>query len=415
MSRAVVVTIVALLVPLAGCGVQELAILEGDGGTPRDVGVDARVPEDARMDGGPIDAGPPTVFGRRLCAGGRHACAIRDDGLWCWGDNESGRLGTGAEPDVQLAAARVPAEVAYREVDCGAAHTCALDAAGAVFCWGRNDRGQLGQGDDVARGLPTRVSLPGPALHLGSGENHVCAVLMDSRLVCWGHNSEGQLGLDDAFDAPAVMPVPTLVGTEDDWSWVAGHQGQGCGLRGQGLLFCWGRNSTSQLGLGPSAPVQRRYPTQVDDRLWSSVAPGQNHGCGLDVAGALHCWGGNDSFQLGTGDRETRHSPERVEMGPFVQLDTDTFHGCVVNAAGAMRCWGRNVEGQLGAGDVEDRRVPTEVGSERRWAEVATGRFHTCARDDEGRVFCTGANNGGQLGTGDLDRRRNFAEVAFLE
>lgn len=405
----------ALVCVLAGaCGVQELSILEGDAGRTLDAALDAEIPRDAPMiDVGP-DAGPPVSYGRRLCAGRRHTCVLRAGGLWCWGDNAGGQLGTGAGPTVQLAAARVPIGDDVREVACGEAHTCALDGDGALWCWGRNDHGQLGQGDDAPRDLPVEVRLPALALHVGSGENHVCVVLVDGRLACWGHNTEGQLGLDDAFGSPDVR-VPTLVGAERDWTFVAGHQGSACGLRGQGLLHCWGRNSDDQLGLGPSGPVQRRYPTQVDDGVWSRVEPGQNHGCGLDATGALLCWGENTSFQLGLGDRTARPSPTRVDDGPFADLDTDTFHGCVVSTSGSLRCWGRNVEGQLGAGDLDDRRVPSEVGEGQVWAEVATGRFHTCARAAGGAVFCTGANDGGQLGTGDMERRRELSEVAFLE
>ncbi|NEO27279.1 MAG: hypothetical protein F6K03_10365, partial [Kamptonema sp. SIO4C4] len=118
----------------------------------------------------------------------------------------------------------------------------------------------------------------------------------------------------------------------------------------------------------------------MPDARWLAASPGQSHSCGVDAAGALHCWGSNGSFQLGTGDREPRDVPTRTFEGPVVQLDTDTFHGCAVTPDEAMRCWGRNVEGQLGTGDLMDLRAPTEVGAAVAWSEVATGRFHTCAR-----------------------------------
>ncbi|HJK91441.1 MAG TPA: hypothetical protein RMG45_14320 [Polyangiaceae bacterium LLY-WYZ-15_(1-7)] len=394
-----------------GCGVQELAILDGpsaDGGPAIDAGA-----RDAGRDAGAVDAAMPDEgFGRRVAAGRAHSCALRDDGIWCWGGDGAGQLGLSPSGDrTRPERVELPPR-AWRSVLAGAAHTCARDAAGAVWCWGRNDLGQLGQGDFEPRSGPVEVALPAPVAQLGVGENHACAILTNGQLHCWGHNYEGQLGLDDLFGAGDV-PEPTRVGTESDWEQVDGHQGHSCGVRMQGTLHCWGRNTESQLGLGPSGPIQRRFPTPVPDARWLAASPGQSHSCGIDAAGALHCWGSNGSFQLGTGDREPRDVPTRTFEGPVVQLDTDTFHGCAVTPDEAMRCWGRNVEGQLGTGDLMDLRAPTEVGASVAWSEVATGRFHTCARSTDGRFFCTGENSEGRLGTGDTERRRDWTEVAF--
>jgi len=101
------------------------------------------------------------------------------------------------------------------------AHFCAVGTAGNGVCWGRNDDGELGLGDTTLRSSPASV----PPLDLGAGaliaqivggQSHTCALLVDGRVKCWGANDVGQLGLGDDLprgDGPGEMgdnlpPVP---------------------------------------------------------------------------------------------------------------------------------------------------------------------------------------------------------------
>jgi alpha-tubulin suppressor-like RCC1 family protein len=98
----------------------------------------------------------------RIGAGSYHSCAIMGSILRCWGNNGSGQLGLGdndsrgddpAEmgiwlPAIQLGAGRTPVQV-----EGGQYFTCARFANERVKCWGANDHGQLGYGDQAIRGL----------------------------------------------------------------------------------------------------------------------------------------------------------------------------------------------------------------------------------------------------------------------
>ncbi len=400
MTRLGCVAFAALVA--CGCVERGPALSSRDAGTDEGIALPDLPP--------PPDAAVSPIAGRRtVAAASDHTCALGGDGLYCWGSDADGRLGNGAADD-SLTPVRVAGDRRFVSVVALNDHTCALDDAGTVYCWGANEDGQLGLGDREVRDVPTSVPLGERVLDLDAGQAHTCAVTESGRLYCWGRNAEGQLG---------VMPisttdsdVPLQVGEETDWTHISTGQGSTCGLRG-GALWCWGRNSSNQLGLGPDAPGQRRTPTEVtSEAAHVEVVVGQNHGCALRLDGAIDCWGDNSNFQLGTGDLTGHAEPFTIDAGPWDQVDTDTFHGCAI-ADGLLACWGRNTEGQLGLTDTSDRPEPTPLPPSPRsaWSEVSTGRFHTCARDEFGDVYCTGSNYAGMLGTADEDRRRELTLV----
>ena len=78
--------------------------------------------------------------------------------VWCWGRNDDGQLGDGTTTERRVPT-RVPGLADVVEVDAGAAHTCALRAGGRIVCWGANAEGQLGDGTTTRRVTPTAVAL----------------------------------------------------------------------------------------------------------------------------------------------------------------------------------------------------------------------------------------------------------------
>jgi alpha-tubulin suppressor-like RCC1 family protein len=403
---------------LAGCSEVSEVLSVAAGGTSGGT---------ASADAGATDAGSPSggaqpenpSLGVFVDAGDSHSCATRFGVLYCWGQNAKGRLGLGDE-DNRDAPARVGGDANWSAVATGVAHTCALKSDGSVWCFGDNTFGQLGQGTLQPSNVPLPVALPGKVLQLSAEANTACAVLEGGSLYCWGRNWEGNIGLNDQH--PGVdQQSPIRSGSYSDWTVTGTGDGHTCGIRGPGRLFCWGRNSAANLGLGQTTDLQRREATLVGaGEDWSSVVSGQDASCGIRSAGLLFCWGGNSYATLGLGDREARLSPS--ELGPpggagvWSQVSLDTFHACGIDAASNLYCWGRNVEGQLGTADNDDRLVPGKVvaGSDsQQVAQVAVGRFSSCAATTDARIFCAGENGAGQLGLGDSARRNAFTEVAF--
>ena len=139
-----------------------------------------------------------------VALGGFHTCAIKQDGsLWCWGDNYYGQLGdgtwTGKNTPVRIMSEGVSA------VALGAWHTCAIKQDGSLWCWGLNYYGQLGDGTWTGKNTPVRIMSEGVIAVSSAGEiicdsngciggGHTCAIKQDGSLWCWGRNEYGQVG-----------------------------------------------------------------------------------------------------------------------------------------------------------------------------------------------------------------------------
>jgi alpha-tubulin suppressor-like RCC1 family protein len=295
----------------------------------------------------------------------------------------------------------------------GIRYACARHSNGGVWCWGENVHGQLGTGDTGIRPTPNPVNLPAAAQRISAKFAVSCATLVDGSLRCWGENAEGQMGQNDPMpwtDRPSPVTVPKT----EAWQVSASGQGHVCGLQAPGSLWCWGRNALSVLGTGTDQPGQIRTPTRIGtDADWSLVSSGQLSNCGIRSPGTLWCWGDNSSYALGLGDTTLRPAPTRVGTGSdWMSVSVDTFHGCGIRRPGTLWCWGRNDEGQVGmpftGGAVT---TPTRIGTRSDWAQVSVGRFHSCARATDQTVWCTGDNPDGRLGTGNTTRPYAFTAI----
>ncbi len=355
----------------------------------------------------PPESPPAAATVRLVAAGDDHACAIRDGNLFCWGLNAKGQAGGSAA--AQLTPNRLGVGSRWQEVAAGSGSSCALRGDGQVWCWGDNAFGQLGTADLIAGPLPRQVLLAKGAKSLSLKFNHACAVLDDGSLWCWGDNFEGQLGLGDFPPGqPEPSPKqPSIAGRS--WVSVATGQGHTCAIASDRSLWCWGRNTDSELGIG-AVPGQMRTPVQVGVAAdWVQVAAGQSSTCGIRGNGELWCWGRSIEAGLGTGvSEETIQFPKQIgTAADFVRVAVNTFHSCALrrNSEGNLWCWGRRQEGQLGEALPTPRLVPELFDGNLTWQSVALGRFFTCAWRTDG-LFCTGENNQGQLGLGDTSRRQ---------
>lgn len=165
-----------------------------------------------------LTVGVPTVvqgwdessFATGLSLGRGFSCALSNSRVFCWGVNtqaQSGMLGVGLQVDAPLPRAD---SLGVLRLHTGVDFGC-VEALG-LFCWGRNDKGQCGD-PTVGTRVEEPVVVPALPVELGSvalGEKHACVVTDNYRVVCWGANDRGQLGLGDEADPDAVYP-PTEV------------------------------------------------------------------------------------------------------------------------------------------------------------------------------------------------------------
>lgn len=369
-----------------GCGL-DARVLDRD--------IDASAPFDAGLAdmGTPFEAGSQAATA--LAAGEYHGCRLQDPVLGCWGSNTSGQALPGGSDPI-LVPTSIPSTPRFTSLALGEHHSCALSADAAVFCWGDNSRGQLGR--RTAGPEPAASGVPGRVIALTSGHAHACAILQDRSLWCWGDSAESQLGLG-VYDT--YLSDPAQVGTERDWQSVSAAQGHTCGIRANGVLLCWGRNTAAQLGIGDTSIVNSGTPTRVSGPDgWLGISLGQDGSCGIRSPGTLWCWGDNHSGQLGE-TAGTLASP--VQLGSDTDwqvVDTGTFHSCGLRSGGRLYCWGRNIEGQLGLGRTSEQEPITAIEPAQRFSQIAVGRFHTSVLGSDGRILCAGRNEAAECGLG---------------
>lgn len=377
-----------------------------------------------------LDDSLAALIADTVAVGDTHTCALgvfRD--VWCFGANDTGQLGVGTtavtpEPVRVSAAGELKRKAAF-VLDAGRAHTCALasgdvdTADPAVYCWGDNNEGQLGDGTSTARSRPVPV-LP-QALQIAAGQEHTCAVLPTRTVSCWGRNDVGQLGIGSTGageDSP--QPVPGLTDVVD----LSADDNNTCALDDDGAAWCWGSDTHGQIGDGggasgtaqssPVAVVMTGIPggfTQLD--------VGRRHVCAVAVSGAVHCWGADAAGQLGNGAATADVAqPAKVTAGDreFFSVDAGGDSTCAVSSTGQAFCWGANADGQLGVGGRAQRTTPAAVDQSAvqsspitkllldydtpMLADVVVGRAHSCAVDVQVTLYCWGGNAEGQLGDG---------------
>jgi alpha-tubulin suppressor-like RCC1 family protein len=314
------------------------------------------------------------------------------------------------------------------DVAVGQRHTCALQRAGGVLCWGLNDHGQLGgePGPEAARGELVKVVGLDDATAIAAGVNHTCARRADATVVCWGANYSGQLGDGTTTDRRAPAPVAGLRGATH----ILASGAHTCARTEDGALWCWGWGVSGQLGDVAVMPAEHAAPVTVagaPDAV--AIAAGASHTCVAGAEGKVACWGqvnsghvtcepvaggGMECHGFGTscgkiwdGRTEVRATPEILaDVTGALALSARGDRTCARTADGATRCWAE--PGRCAAsGRVEARAITLPLGDAE---EVALSTGFACARRG-GAVLCGGSNRAGQLGDGTTTERATFAPV----
>jgi len=415
-------------------------------------------------DPGEMAALPAVILGSTaidISAGAAHACAILSNGnVKCWGQNGYGQLGQ--DSITQLGDA--PGEMAtINEINFGVGktavkifsggyHNCVLLNDASIRCWGNNDQGQLGYGDNVRRGDNPGEMASLTAVTLGTGRTVVdmnlgnletCAILDDGNLKCWGYNLSGQLGLGhlnnvgtNPSDMGDSLPnvnlgsnVTVLKISRSFWS-------TRCALvlkDGVNQVICWGQNL-----YGDSGDMMSSWGIRSSDM--GSNLPALDFGsltgqvqniyknyygfCAQFIDGNAKCWGYNTStYRLcGANSADDYVGDKSIDMGDALaylnagigikplQIESSeigTFV-CAVFDDQTTKCWGLNNYGQLGQDNVANYNylpttAPINLGVGRYATKVTTGAYHACAKLDDNSIKCWGSNAYGELGAPDAD------------
>ena len=240
----------------------------------------------------PARAGAETIVG-----GSYHTCSIAGGRVFCSGQNAAGEVGNGAMT-LQLTA--VPVLQDATAVALGDYTTCAIDTQQRLQCWGRNTYRTIDP-TGVNRLTPTVVDGATDVVDVAVGRHHVCTVHADKTATCRGNNTYGQLGNGQV----ATLSPPVTVGV-DAVTRVFAERNVTCVLDEAGAVSCFGE------GIG-TTPTQIPLPAPA-----TSVSLGNAFACAVTNDATVWCWGSNTTGQLGNGSfgEPSVPTPQRVELCP---------------------------------------------------------------------------------------------------
>jgi alpha-tubulin suppressor-like RCC1 family protein len=318
----------------------------------------------------------------------------------------------------------------WASISAGLLRTCGIRIDNKSYCWGKNEQGQLGDGTDTSRMMPTLITdstgAPFQFISIAAADSgdHTCGITVDREAFCWGDNARGELGdgsTTDRLRPTAVAGTMTFVG-------ITTGGDQTCAWTPDYRSFCWGANGAGQLGDGST--TDRLVPTPVIAAIPPApnvttelgptrISAGANHTCADSLNNVLYCWGANDQGQLGDATTVSRLFPTAsVTLVRAKALSVGATHTCILAqnsgsvTEGDVYCVGKNDQGQLGDGSTADRNELTKALGPRLLA-ISAGENHTCGIAVDTRLmYCWGDNHFGQLGTGNPADATSPAQVS---
>ncbi len=403
----------------AGSDVAELPL---DAGEPDIVVRDSVRPP---FDGGPLavtcTSSPcatqlVTTRGAVLADRAEGFCALLQDGtVTCWGADNAGQLGRGANGGVgdSAKAERVAGLSGIVSID----HNCALDGSGNAYCWGRGPFLRSATVATTTERLAVKLPIPA-AKKIALGVATGCALTTDGRVLCWGSNVNGQIAPFEEEPSSAVLPPTerTMPPGAPIRDLVVGDAA--FAVREDGTFVTWGANPPLAR-ISPLFPDPYPFASALSDVTTIDVA---DHNACTTTGGIGYCWGAVFPRVIDptikTPRLERALPAPVVAPEPLVQIATTRAvvlskdglvqtvqpqRWCACGASGAVYCWGYNESGQAGDGTMNHAYDAVKVvGLPAPAAQVRTTPDASCALLTNGKVFCWGANFYGQLGNGKI-------------
>ncbi len=397
-----------------------------------------------------------------------YSCAIKITGeLYCWGKSRSAHLGA-AGMESSLVPVQIDAANLYDSVSVGEYHSCGIlkpnpsgSTGGALKCWGDIPQSagggfRIGNGMGDGEAVPVVVDSGQRYLKVSVSKNNSCAIRDSGNVYCWGASAGGFIS-----GGSGVRSLPTLIDNSDAYTDVAVRDFDGsraCGTLVGGGFKCWGANSAG--GMSLTGTTMRDFPDQVVDAgtVYTQVSVGyvhqclltatqtvkcfgintlgatgeptatyvsgnlitvdsgtsyafisvnENGSCGITVAGATKCWGGDIGEESGS---TFQSRPTEMPLSDVTKGALGYGMGCFIKSTGALSCAGWQRFSQLGLGTSEiNQPVPGTVMPGTRFIDVSISYGpHTCAISDQNLLYCWGKNDGRTYASDAISRATPF-------
>ena len=332
--------------------------------------------------------------------------------VWAWGDNSYGQLGNGTTINSQIGVqVSSPAGTNVNAIAGGGDHSLALTSSGQVLAWGYNFYGQLGNGTTADSSAPVAVGLPlgTTVTAIAGGDAHSLALTSTGQVLAWGYNVYGQLGNGTTTNSNTPVFVSLPAGTTVTAIAAGGADSQA--LTSTGQVLAWGYNTNGQLGNGTynnsrtPVPVSLPLGPRGQPTFITAIAVGALHSLALTSTGQVLAWGYNIYGQLGNGTTIDSSTPVQVSLASGTTITAIAgggYHSLALTSSGDVLAWGYNFFGQLGNGLLTSSSNPVQVNlpAATTVAAVAAGYYHSLVLTSTGQVLAWGKNSTGQLGNG---------------
>ena len=281
-------------------------------------------------------------------------------------------------------------------ITAGSARTCALNAAGAAYCWGYGAFG-LGDGTSADRLTPVAV-LGGLAFASISADFTLsCGVTTIGQLYCWGGGF---------INGPSALPIAEGPGITFA-SISAGNNTQVCGVATDGTGYCEGGNIGGLLGVGQSVTALRYSTTFLPlagGLKWKQIVVSNNVNCGIVTSGALYCWGELSGLNSGASAVSSSATPVLITSAvAFASLSPhlSASNVCGLLAGGEAYCVGSgSLQAAFGGTAGATLQTPVRVAGTTTFKSLAAVTDILCGVATNDGLYCVGGNGGGAFGTG---------------
>jgi alpha-tubulin suppressor-like RCC1 family protein len=325
----------------------------------------------------------------------------------------------------------------YDSVAGGFQHSMVLSEDGAVFAWGMNDYGQIGDNtSNINRLNPVQVLGTGGSgnltgiVSIAAGLYHSMALKEDGTVWAWGNNVDGQIG-NNSSGGNVLTPVQVVgvngIGDLTGIVAIAAGYSYSIALKSDGTVCAWGNNYYGQLG--DNSQANRTIPvkvcatstmsgtcaTNLQNIVAIAAGIGSTHSIALKSDGTVYAWGYNNAGQIGNNSSGGNVlTPVQVvgvngigDLTGIVAIAAGTYHSLALSEDGTVYAWGYNNAGQIGnnssGGNV---LTPVQVvgvngiGDLTGIVAIAAGGYHSIAMKGDKTVFTWGKNDSGQIGNG---------------
>lgn len=302
-------------------------------------------------------------------------------------------------------------KITSEQIAVGEDHMLAVDAGGAVYAWGHNNKGELGNSNCDNQSKPVKaVKISGKVTQVAAGDELSFALCKDGDLYAWGDDTSYQMGDGDNTSRMEPKKVNT------DIAMIAAGTKHALAIDTSGALYVWGRNKNGALGVADSACDKKdeegyacmSAPYKLMDNV-AYIDAGDDYSMAITTDGTLYAWGYDEDGQLGLAKTDSTNSKgEAYQSKPAKVMDGIKMVSCgakymafALKENGDLYGWGNNSVGSLGIKTVDDTARSVQTTPKKLMSDVSyvdAGSAHAAVLKTNGDLYTFGVNNYHQIG-----------------